>query len=249
MVDGIGMLRAPARTRSPRSRVMPHIARRGEDSIDGSSARTPSSRPQLVVRLAVAAVRDRRRPFHPRDVDELAARSAAGRARSPADSDPRRARRPAAPAGCSRARTRRGRRARARASRRPPARARARRVNSRPCPRSSVTAMTSALVFLGEPRESPPTCRARPNTRGRFVPCPSGYPFTHCLQLPRERLRVRSPRQMTRIVSSPPIVPTTSGSPARSIASASGCACADSVRSTTSCWTTSNRCSEPATAA
>ncbi len=42
-------------------------------------------------------------------------------------------------------------------------------------------------------------------------------------------------RQITRMVSSPPIVPAISGSRARSIATASDCACPGSVRSTSSC--------------
>ena len=46
---------------------------------------------------------------------------------------------------------------------------------------------------------------------------------------------------MIEIVSSPAMVPTTSGSRARSIASASGCAWPAPVRRTTSCWTRSTR--------
>ena len=48
-----------------------------------------------------------------------------------------------------------------------------------------------------------------------------------------------SSRATRRIVSSPAIVPTASGSCARSMARASGCACPAPVRSTISCWTRS----------
>ena len=54
----------------------------------------------------------------------------------------------------------------------------------------------------------------------------------------------RASRAMTRIVSSPPIVPTASGNCARSMAIASGCACPTPVRMTTSCCTCSTRAEE-----
>ncbi len=113
-------------------------------------------------------------------------------------------------------------------------------------------------VFLGQPAESPPTCRVRPSTPEQFASSflperlrwhPARRGASHLVRstssftaqdVRQPSRRFESPaasgalRQITRIVSSPAIVPTISGRPARSIATASGCAWPVSVFSTTS---------------
>ena len=122
------------------------VARRREDLQRRIERAERQVEPHLVVALAVQPCATRRRPPS-RRFPRASGRSAGVPAPARADSAPRRARRPAAPAGCSRARTRRARRARARAPRRRRARARAPASSSLPWPRSSVTATTSAPSF------------------------------------------------------------------------------------------------------
>ena len=156
--------------------------------------------------------------------------SAAGRGRSRADSAPHRAHRPAAPAGCSRVQTPRARRARDTRTA-PVAIARSRIwLSSRPCPRSSVTAMTSALYCslsqgMATDVSSPPEYA---RTIRLHLHCSSSTrrnPATTLHQLPRQRLGVAgvAGNHQNRVVAGERA--DDSSSFARSMASASGWAC------------------------
>ena len=227
---GTGMLRARGVVDFLRARHAPDARRRDDlDRRDRARGRRDVEA-HLVVRLAVAAVRDAVAPSI-RAISTSCGRSAAARARSPAGSDPRRARRPGAPAGCSRARTPRARRSRARAPRRR-ASARSRTsASSRPCPRSSVTAMTSAPYFsasqaIATEVSSPPEyARTIRSIQSPIAPTVSTDSFnrtarpasgarsvrsTHerCRRIQRARRASGALRQITRIVLSPAIVPT-----------------------------------------
>ena len=70
-MDGIGIRRALAYSISS-ARDMPQLRAGASTVIDGIERADAQLEPQLVVRLAVAAVRDDGRAFHARDLDQLA---------------------------------------------------------------------------------------------------------------------------------------------------------------------------------
>ena len=128
-----------------------------------------------------------------------------------------------------RRRTARGRRPHARGRHRR-RRLLAHRSRSPPWPRSTVTVTTSA------DRRSPRRPIARRPRRRRQTPArgfeneASSSQLNQASQSIRQRPRTANVPRDTRIVSSPAIVPTTSGSWARSMAIAAACACPGPVR-------------------